>query len=114
MKKQILCFPVLFTLLICGVMAVLFLSGRGTVEERPLSRSESDSTWTEPQYPININTATEAELTHLPGIGSALAKRITAYRQEHGLFSEPEELTNVSGIGSALLDELLPYITTGG
>ena len=33
---------------------------------------------------ININTASAAELTDLPGIGETLADRIVAYRNEHG------------------------------
>ena len=35
---------------------------------------------------ININTADEAQLTSLKGIGSSKAKAITQYRRDHGLF----------------------------
>ena len=114
MKKQILSFPVLFTLLMCGVMLALFLTGPSSVQAGAASGSIPESTWSEPEYPININTATEEELAFLPGIGPALAGRITAYRQEYGVFAAPEELMLVSGIGQNLFAELLPYITTGG
>lgn len=74
----------------------------------------SGETFTEPIYPIDINTASEEELAFLPGIGPAAASAITAYRQTYGPFSSPTELTRVSGIGEATLRQLLPYITTGG
>jgi competence protein ComEA len=35
---------------------------------------------------VNINTADEAKLSSLKGIGSTKAKAITTYRQEHGPF----------------------------
>ena len=114
MKKQILCFPVMFTLLMSGVMLALLLTRPGSVQIGNTAASLPEGTWSEPMYPININTATEAELEFLPGIGPALAGRITAYRQEHGAFSSPEDLMKVSGIGEKILAELLPYITTGG
>ena len=47
---------------------------------------------------VNLNTADEAALTSLPGIGSAKAAAILAYRQEHGSFSSIEEIMNVEGI----------------
>jgi len=47
---------------------------------------------------ININTATEAELCNIPGIGAARAAAIIAYRQEKGGFSKIEDIMGVSGI----------------
>ena len=47
---------------------------------------------------ININTAPEAQLCEIPGIGATRAAAIAAYRQEHGGFSSIEEIMNVSGI----------------
>ena len=49
--------------------------------------------------PLDLNTATAEELAELPGIGPELAKRIVAYRTEHGAFAATEELMKVSGIG---------------
>ena len=60
---------------------------------------------------IDINTADEALLRQLPGIGPSLAARIVAYRTENGPFQSVEELTRVSGIGSQTLEAVRPYIT---
>lgn len=48
---------------------------------------------------VNINTATQAELETLSGIGEATAKKIIAYREAKGTFKTVEDLKNVSGIG---------------
>ena len=61
--------------------------------------------------PVNLNTADEAALTALPGIGEELARRITAYREEHGPFASVEELTEVSGIGQGKLAALEGLVT---
>ncbi len=73
--------------------------------------SETEPTIT---FPININTAGEAELMALPGIGEVLAGRILAYRETFGDFSHPEELMNVKGIGEKRLEAIIELITTGG
>lgn len=67
-------------------------------------------------WPLNINTATVAELDLLPGIGPVLAQRVVDYRDAHGGFRAVEELLKVSGIGDAKLTEILDLITveTGG
>jgi competence protein ComEA len=64
-----------------------------------------------PSSPLNINTATAAELEQLPGIGPSLAARIVQYRQEHGPFRTVDALLLVSGIGPATLDRIRPLIT---
>ncbi|MEG0321653.1 MAG: helix-hairpin-helix domain-containing protein [Oscillospiraceae bacterium] len=60
---------------------------------------------------ININTASAAELTVLPGIGEKRAADIVAYREKHGDFTRKEDLTEVAGIGEATLKGLAEYIT---
>lgn len=52
---------------------------------------------------LNINFATERQLTLLPGIGPALAGRIVSYRRQHGNFQTPAGLLNVKGIGPKTL-----------
>jgi competence protein ComEA len=46
---------------------------------------------------INLNTATEEELTRLPGVGEVIAARIISYRERHGPFRRPEEIIIVEG-----------------
>lgn len=65
-------------------------------------------------FPIDLNTAGCEELTALPGIGEVLAKRILAYREEHGPFGAVEELMLVEGIGEKKIEQILDKITIGG
>ena len=58
---------------------------------------------------IEINTASAAELTDLPGVGPALSQRIIEYREEHGPFADLDELIHVRGIGGKVLEGLKPY-----
>jgi competence protein ComEA len=48
--------------------------------------------------PLNLNTATAAQLEELPGIGAKTAALIVAYRQKTP-FKKTEELMNIKGIG---------------
>lgn len=59
---------------------------------------------------VNINSAGEAELQTLPGIGPVKAAAIVAYRQQHGAFARPEDIMNVSGIGEKTYEKLKPLI----
>lgn len=64
--------------------------------------------------PVNINTATAAQLQTLPGIGEVLAQRIIDYREEHGPFQSVAALKKVSGIGEKRLEALWDLVTIGG
>ena len=56
--------------------------------------------------PIDLNTATLAELETLPGVGPVLAQRIVDWRTEHGEFATVDQLSDVPGIGDARLAQL--------
>lgn len=60
---------------------------------------------------VNINTATEAELEALPGIGPSLAARIVEHRESNGPFEAVEDILNVTGIGDAKLEAIRELIT---
>lgn len=59
---------------------------------------------------ININTADEAALCTLPGIGSSRARSIIAYREENGPFSRIEDIMKVNGIKEGAFAKLKEYI----
>ena len=63
---------------------------------------------------ININTASEAELDTLPGIGPSRAKDIISYREEKGGFNSIEDIKNIKGIGEASFEKLKDKITVWG
>ena len=48
---------------------------------------------------ININTANRQQLELLPRIGPSLAKRIIAFRNQNGAFTNINEIKKVKGIG---------------
>jgi competence protein ComEA len=60
--------------------------------------------------PLDLNTATLAELDALPGVGPATAQRILDWRDKHGGFTSVDQLDDVSGIGAAKLDTLRPLV----
>ncbi len=60
---------------------------------------------------VNINNATKAELTSLPGIGEVLADRIIRQREEQGEYETISDLQNVKGISKKKFDKLKPLIT---
>jgi len=60
---------------------------------------------------VNINTADEATLETLNGVGPVLAAAIIQYRTEHGPFASIDQLDEVSGIGPATLEDLRSQVT---
>lgn len=60
---------------------------------------------------LNINTATQAQLETLPGIGPSTATKIITYRKEKGKFNKIEDVKEVSGIGNSKFEQIKEYIT---
>jgi competence protein ComEA len=79
-----------------AVLMMLAL-GVGTAAAQGTSRAPAAKEMSE--TPVNLNTATAAQLETLPGVGAATAQRILEYRQKSGGFKKIEELMNVRGIG---------------
>jgi competence protein ComEA len=63
-----------------------------------------------PPGPVDLNTATAAQLDTLPGVGPATAAAIITYRSRHGRFKSVTELLEVPGIGPAKLEAIRPLV----
>lgn len=74
-------------------------------------KEESENTKNQQNAKVNINTATQAQLETLPGIGPSTATKIMAHRKEKGKFTKIEDIKEVSGIGDAKFDKIKDYIT---
>jgi DNA uptake protein ComE-like DNA-binding protein len=74
----------------------------------PKARARPDrSEKPRPAGRINVNTASQAELEALPGIGSVITRSIIEGRP----YRSAEELDRVKGIGKKRLEEIQPLVT---
>ena len=60
--------------------------------------------------PLNLNTASAAQLEVLPGVGPKMAERILAFRRENGGFKSVDDLDQVRGIGEKRMETLRPLV----
>lgn len=60
---------------------------------------------------VNLNTASQAQLEELPGVGPVLAGEIIAWRDGNGGFGSVADLQEVSGIGPKTYETLEPLVT---
>ncbi|AZG43517.1 ComEA family DNA-binding protein [Gordonia insulae] len=60
---------------------------------------------------VDLNSATEAQLDELPGVGPVTAKAIVAWRDAHGRFTSVDQLGEVDGIGPTRLAKLRDLVT---
>ncbi len=75
-----------------------------------LTRHETEDEQTDVQFPVNVNTATEEELQHIPGIGPSKASAITSWLRQYGPVSSVSDLQDVPGIGPSILQVLGEYL----
>jgi competence ComEA-like helix-hairpin-helix protein len=66
-----------------------------------------------PAHPINLNTASAAELQQVPGIGPSTADKILQMRKAYGAFKSVDDLRAVRGIGEKRLGKMRKYLTVG-
>jgi competence protein ComEA len=107
-------FRVLFSLAAAVVLFAHVASAAQAPAPQPPSKSSSRSSTKAGAAltaPVNINSATAAELDTLPGIGAKTAARIIEYRQKNGPFKKVEELMNVRGVGEKNFLKLKDLIT---
>ena len=64
-----------------------------------------------PSAPLDLNTATEAQLEGLPGIGPSLAQAIIQEREHEGGFHSVDDLRRVRGIGDVRFAQLRPLVS---
>ena len=104
-------FLLVLTLLFAAAAAALFFTGRPRSEGYTVTQRD-DAGPQEPQSgPLNINTATAAQLETLDGIGPVLAQRIVEYREANGPFASVDGLLEVKGLGPGILEAIRPQIT---
>jgi competence protein ComEA len=96
------------------LMMVLMILGLGVAaqaEQEAARRTTPPAAKASASGPLNLNTATVAQLEALPGIGRSTAERILDYREKNGGFKKIEDLMNVRGIGEKSFLRLKPLIT---
>lgn len=64
--------------------------------------------------PVDLNTATAAQLESVKGIGPAKAQAIIAYRTKNGPFKSVSDLEKVDGFGQKSVDNMRKEITVKG
>lgn len=63
---------------------------------------------------VNINSASQAELESINGVGPAKAKAIIDYRAKNGAFKSVDDLSNVKGFGKKSVDSIRKDVTISG
>lgn len=71
-----------------------------------LERAERQSA----AFTVDVNRADWPELSQLPGIGEALARRIVESREAEGPYADLDRLERVRGIGPKTLARIKPYL----
>ena len=64
-------------------------------------------------YQLDVNQAPWFEWTLLEGIGEKTARKIVAYRDEHGPFKSIDEVSDIPGIGPKTWEQIRPWLTIG-
>jgi competence protein ComEA len=99
-----------FSISLVAVMALLVAAPSAQQKTSPAKASASHATG----QVVNLNTASQAELEQLPGIGPKVAARIVDYRAKKGPFHKIEEVMNVQGMGEKSFLKLRAQLTVSG
>ena len=63
---------------------------------------------------VELNTASAPLLTRVSGIGSTMAKKIVAYRNENGAFTSRKQLSKVPGLGPKTFEQAAGFLRIRG
>jgi len=63
---------------------------------------------------LNVNTASAADLTRLPGIGEVIGFRIVKERERRGAFRETKELKEIKGISERVYEGIRKHVAIQG
>lgn len=94
-----------------GTHSVSVSRGNCGFRPRPISTSSREEVEAAVEFPLNVNTATEEQLTAIPGIGPAKASAITSWVRTNGPVSSVLQLEEVPGIGPSMMQVLSEYLT---
>lgn len=72
--------------------------------------SEEEPEASAPEFPLNVNTATEEDFILIPGIGPGRASAISAWMRQNGPVSSIDELDDIPGIGPSLMEVLREFL----
>jgi competence protein ComEA len=91
----------------CALAALMAVTpATATAQEKAAKSKPAPAVTT----PVNLNTATAADLQALPGVGAATARLIIEHREKNGGFKKIEELMNIKGIGEKSFLKLKPMV----
>ena len=88
----------------------IYIPTHNEVEEENKMEATENENINKTNLKVNINTASQADLESLPGIGSATALKIINYRKENGKFKTIDDLKNVKGIGENKFEKIKDLI----
>lgn len=78
-----------------------------TAGQSPMEDPDTEGlTGEQPEGLVDINSADQALLCTLPGIGASRAEDIIAYREAHGRFRKCEDIMKVSGIKDSVYNRI--------
>jgi uncharacterized protein len=63
---------------------------------------------------VDVNTASPALLGYVSGIGSKLAEKMVAYRDEKGIFTDRESIKAVAGLGPKAFEQSAGFLRIRG
>jgi competence protein ComEA len=89
--------------------SVIMTSERGEVRIGKMSAARRLSLG----LPVDLNQASVADLTLIPGIGEKTARQIIELRKQKGTLQDVSDLTEVPGIKIRKLNRLKEYLIVG-